>query len=107
MERLRIYTDTSVIGGCFDPEFMVWSNGLVRDFRARRLIPVLSQVTAAEVVSAPVAVRELHEELLGLAGGLLPVTAEALALAAAYESRGALGPEISQRYVAYRSSHPG
>ena len=52
MERLRIYTDTSVIGGCFDPEFMVWSNGLVRDFRARRQVPVLSQVTAAEVASA-------------------------------------------------------
>jgi len=27
MKRLRIYVDTSVIGGCFDPEFRAWSNG--------------------------------------------------------------------------------
>lgn len=30
---LRIYIDTSVLGGCFDREFATWSNGLVRDFR--------------------------------------------------------------------------
>lgn len=50
---LRIYIDTSVLGGCFDREFATWSNGLVRDFRAGRLIPVLSDVTAAEVQDAP------------------------------------------------------
>jgi hypothetical protein len=94
MEQLRIYTDTSVMGGCFDPEFMIWSNGLVRDFRARRFLPVLSEVTAAEVATAPPAVQELHQELLVLARGLLPVTDEALALAAAYQSRGVLGPRF-------------
>jgi hypothetical protein len=29
MERSRIYVDTSVLGGCFDSEFAVWSNGLI------------------------------------------------------------------------------
>ena len=53
MERLRIYVDTSVLGGCFDVEFVTWSEALVRDFRAKRLIPVLSDVTAAEVAAAP------------------------------------------------------
>lgn len=48
----RIYVDTSVLGGCFDVEFAEWSNGLMRDFRAGRLLPVLSDVTAAEVVEA-------------------------------------------------------
>jgi hypothetical protein len=33
MRTLRVYTDTSVLGGCFDPEFAPWSNGLVGDFR--------------------------------------------------------------------------
>ena len=42
MKRLRIYVDTSVIGGCFDPEFRAWSNGLIKDFRARRFHLVLS-----------------------------------------------------------------
>jgi hypothetical protein len=27
-DRLRIYIDTSVLGGCFDSEFAPWSNGL-------------------------------------------------------------------------------
>lgn len=52
MERLRIYVDTSVLGGCFDAEFALWSN-LIRDFRAGRLRSVLSDLTAAEVRDAP------------------------------------------------------
>lgn len=32
MKKLRVYVDTSVIGGCFDDEFAAWSNGLVQDF---------------------------------------------------------------------------
>ena len=91
MGRLRIYVDTSVLGGCFDPEFAAWSNGLVRDFRSGRFVPVLSDVTAAEVQGAPEAVREIHQELLLLAGSVLPVTPEALALVAAYNERGILG----------------
>ena len=87
MERLRIYVDTSVLGGCFDVEFVTWSEALVRDFRAKRLIPVLCDVTAAEVAAAPPAVRGLHDELLKLSGGVLPVTEEVLALMQAYEGR--------------------
>jgi hypothetical protein len=41
MKTPRIYLDTSVLGGCFDPEFAVWSNGLMEDFRAGRFVPVL------------------------------------------------------------------
>ena len=87
MNPLRIYIDTSVLGGCFDVEFAPWSNGLMRDFRAGRLTPVLSDVTAAEVGSAPEPVRDLHQEILALAGGVLPVTSEVLALVAKYEAK--------------------
>ena len=69
----------------------MWSNGLVRDFRAGRFLPALSDVTAAEVRSAPETVRELHQELLLLAGAVLPVTSQALALVDAYSKRGILG----------------
>ena len=86
----RIYIDTSVLGGCFDPEFAPWSNGLMRDFRAGRMAPVLSDVTAAEVESAPEQVRDLHQEILVLAGSVLPVTTEVLALVAKYETKGIL-----------------
>ena len=91
MKRQRIYVDTSVLGGCFDPEFAPWSNGLIDDFRAGRFQPVLSDVTAAEAAAAPERVRALHAELLGPAAEILPVTTEALALLAAYEARGILG----------------
>jgi hypothetical protein len=79
--------DTSVIGGCFDAEFVTWSDALMRDFRAKRLVPVLSDVTAAEIAAAPAAVRVLHHELLALGRGVLPVTPAVLALVAAYEAR--------------------
>ena len=91
MKRQRIYVDTSVLGGCFDPEFSRWSHDLVEDFRAGRFQPVLSEVTAAEVAGAPEPVRALHAELLVLPADVLPVTAEALALLAAYEAKGILG----------------
>ena len=87
MNPFRIYLDTSVLGGCFDPEFAAWSNGLMRDFRAGRLVPVLSDVTAAEVASAPAPVRGLHQEMLALAGTVLPVTLEVLALVTRYETK--------------------
>jgi hypothetical protein len=87
MARLRIYVDTSVIGGCFDPEFITWSNALMRDFRAKRLVPMLSDVTAAEVAAAPAAVRALHQELIGLGAAVLPVTESVLELVGAYRAR--------------------
>jgi hypothetical protein len=50
----------------------------VRDFRAGRMIPVLSDVTAAEVLDAPTAVRNLHQELLAIAEAVLPLTEDVL-----------------------------
>ena len=91
MKTQRIYVDTSVLGGCFDPEFAPWSNSLMQDFRAGTFQPVLSEVTAAEVAAAPEAVRALHAELLVLPTDVLPVTTETLALRAAYEAKGILG----------------
>lgn len=64
MKILRIYVDTSVLGGCFDPEFAPWSNGLVEDFRRAQFKPVLSDVTAAEVEQAPEIIRRVHLDLL-------------------------------------------
>jgi hypothetical protein len=98
----RVYIDTSVLGGCFDREFEVWSNGLVRDFRAGRLIPILSDVTAAEVHDAPESVRNLHQDLLTIVETVLPVTQEALALVAAYSARKILPVkfEADMRHIA-------
>ena len=87
VKPFRIYIDTSVLGGCFDTEFSEWSNRLIHDFRAGRLVPVLSDMTAAEVADAPTPVRELHQELLLLIGLVLPMTPKVVELVAAYEAR--------------------
>jgi hypothetical protein len=93
MKKPRIYVDTSVIGGCFDPEFQLWSNGLVEDFRQGNFSLVLSDVTAAEIEPAPRVVRELHNQLLSLAE-ILPITEEATAIVSAYEEHNVLGPRF-------------
>lgn len=59
-------------------------------FSRRSVGPVLSDVTAAEVVSAPEPIRGLHQEILTSAGTVLPVTADVLALVAKYEAKGIL-----------------
>jgi hypothetical protein len=43
-----------------------WSTGLMEDFRQRRFRPVLSEITAAEVLPAPDSVRDLYAEVLDL-----------------------------------------
>ena len=90
MKKLRIYTDTSVVGGCFDPEFAVWSKALVADFKAQRLVPVVSELVAAEVQVAPPQVQAKFEELVDLGAELLRIDRNALDLAAEYPRHGIL-----------------
>ena len=66
MKVQRVYIDTSVLGGCFDPEFARWSNALIDDFRAGRLKPIISEIITAEIADAPPAVRALLADLLAL-----------------------------------------
>jgi hypothetical protein len=56
---LKIYVDTSVVGGCLDDEFSVWSCALFDEFRAGLKIPVISDLTLQELEHAPVEVRRL------------------------------------------------
>ncbi len=92
MKTPRIYVDTSVLGGCFDPEFAQWSNGLIGDFRSGRFIPVLSDLLDAEIRLAPERVREVHADLASLSAVHIAVAPESLSLLAAYELRSVLGP---------------
>jgi hypothetical protein len=45
----RVYVDTSVIGGCFDEEFKIWSNQLFDEFYHGRKIAVISDITIDEL----------------------------------------------------------
>lgn len=84
MRLPRVYVDTSVVGGYFDPEFARWSRALVDDFRAGRLQPFLSDLLAAELAGAPKHVRDLYAELRVAAGPLIHLSADALDLADRY-----------------------
>ena len=86
MRLPRVYVDTSVLGGCFDPEFARWSRALVQDFRGGRLQPFFSQLLAAELENAPRPVRALYAELRPLAGPAIELSPDALDLASRYSA---------------------
>lgn len=87
MKRLRVYLDTSVIGGCFDTEFEQWSNALIGNFRSGRYKAVVSSVVTKEVEPAPDFVRKLYEEILSLPAEVVSVTEETLLLLKSYQQR--------------------
>lgn len=67
--KLRIYADTSTIGGCLDIEFQVPSIRLFEKFKRGEAIVVVSELTLLELASAPAKVRgvlsavpEAHKE---------------------------------------------
>jgi hypothetical protein len=63
----------------------------MEDFRQGVFRPVLSDVTGAEILAAPVAVRSTYAEVLGMGGAeVIEVTSEALTLRATYKDRGVL-----------------
>jgi len=85
----RVYVDTSVIGGCLDDEFGTYSERLADDFDKGRLRAVISDVTLAELETAPAAVRRILSRP-GFAGAeRINVEDEAIALADAYVREGA------------------
>ena len=94
MKIQRIYIDTSVIGGCFDPEFAEWSNGLLQDFRNGTFQPLLSDVVSAEIEKAPEYVQFIYAELISLNAEILTVQESALELADEYQKRNILTPKF-------------
>jgi hypothetical protein len=62
-EKLRIYTDTSVIGGCCDPEFASYSGLFIDMARAGRINLLISQVVLDELARAPVNVQNILKSI--------------------------------------------
>lgn len=57
--KKRIYTDTSVIGGCLDMEFEEGSNKIFTEFIAGRSILLISDLTTDELEKAPKVVKDV------------------------------------------------
>ena len=81
---LRVYLDTSVIGGCFDQEFLPWSMKLFAELRNKKKIAVISDLTFRELNNAPQRVRELLNELPKTALEIVQFDIKAEKLAHAY-----------------------
>ncbi len=91
MKIQRIYVDTSVIGGCFDPEFEKWSNGLFRDFKEGNFKPVISEIVAEEIGEAPDFVKNKYAELIDLNAEFTEISEDSLILLSAYQQHKVLG----------------
>jgi hypothetical protein len=87
---LRLYVDSSVIGGCFDIEFESWSNRLFRLFRDKRVRLVVSEITLKELEAAPPKVRNLLKTVPEDFTEVLSLSPEAGSLALEYIREGAL-----------------
>ena len=82
--KRRIYTDTSVIGGCLDVEFEGASRQLMDMFTRGEALLVLSDLTLLELQEAPVDVRTVLEEVPEKHREYVELTEEATILAQHY-----------------------
>ncbi len=60
---MRIYVDTSVFGGCYDPEFELWSRQLIDLFVIGKYNAVISEVTEFELKFAPEHVKQILDDI--------------------------------------------
>lgn len=80
-----IYVDTSVIGGCFDDEFSVWSNALFDDIFKGLFNPIISTVVTDEIENAPEEVRSKYEDLVNVGAQILTPDKRSFELLGNYE----------------------
>jgi len=101
----RVYIDTSVIGGCFDEEFAVWSLKLFGEFHAGSKTAVVSDLTRRELEGAPKNVKNI---LLSLPEGNIEnvfLSDEAERLALHYLKNGVIGRKhiVDAQHIAIAS----
>ena len=100
--KQRIYADTSVIGGCLDPEFEVPSLRLVERFKLGEAVTTLFELTLLELVDAPEKVRDVLNGIPEAHREYLDLTTEAKELAERYLNEGVIGPgkRIDAQHIA-------
>jgi predicted nucleic acid-binding protein len=87
---VNVYTDTSVIGGCFEPEFQEWSEALLTEFKVGSKKIIVSDLMLVELKNAPTEIREKLKEVPLQYRINLETTDEAEELAEMYITEGAL-----------------
>lgn len=87
---MKVYTDTSVIGGCFDEEFKEWSNALFQEFVVGNEHIMLSDLTLQELELARQEIRDKVKEIPNEHRVPIFVNDETVRLAETYITEGAL-----------------
>jgi predicted nucleic acid-binding protein len=90
MRRLKIYIDTSVIGGYFDPEFEYESKALFKKFQDKEFDIVISDLTQSELTRAPKNVKDLINNL-DLYPEIVSISPEVITLAQEYINENVVG----------------
>ena len=105
--KRRIYTDTSVIGGCLDREFSVSSTLLLERFARGSDVLVLSDLTRLELERASEAVRAVIDQLPKSAIEEVQLTPEARELAEEYLIAKVIGPGslVDAQHIATATIH--
>jgi predicted nucleic acid-binding protein len=89
--KMRIYVDTSVIGGCLDEEFAEQSRALLQMAHDGKIVLLVSDLLVEELAQAPENIRRILEELHFDAVEPVEASPEAQALRDAYLASGVLG----------------
>ena len=92
--KMRVYTDTSVIGGCEDDEFSAPSGRLMDRFTRGEMTLTLSSLTMRELEAAPQRVRDILRAVPPQHTEMLDLSDEAEQLAARYIECGVLSPRM-------------
>ena len=87
---MRLYLDTSVIGGYYDTEFSEWTKPLIEDILAQKHIAIISDITIMEILDAPQIVNQLLEKLIQASSELVTSNEQTDLLASHYIREGAL-----------------
>jgi len=89
--KLKVYIDTSVVGGYFDEEFMEATQALFQRLENREIIFVVSDLLDLELIDAPQNVRELLLKYPADNFEKVSLTEEAIKLANAYVEKNVVG----------------
>ena len=91
MKRPRIYCDSSVIGGYFDPEFETDSRHFIEAVKNGHIVMLVSEVVVQEILQAPESVQKLLASLPASSVERVPLSKEIIELRNAYIAAGILG----------------
>ena len=89
-DSMKVYADTSVIGGCFDDEFKEWSDALFQEFVSGSKLIMLSDLTLQELELARAEVRDKVLEIPEQRRVVITINDEVIQLAETYITEGAL-----------------